>query len=159
MDFSPDSRRIAISIDNSGSIRNPVSIYSMRDGSYKIMETSGEEEIDSTCFSPDGRHIAVGKRYGGVFLWDVRTGQLVERLMGHQNRVFALAFSPNGAGLVSGSWDHTVRYWNISSLRIDRSGLRDYMDLVNSTGKQVLQWNHTVVVFNIGLYICTEFFS
>ena len=151
IDFSPDSRHIAIGI--SYRIRNQVRIYSMRDGSYKTLEPSEKETMQCMCFSPDGRHIAVGTSDGHVLLWNVRAGQLVERLVGHQNPVYALAFSPDGEGLVSGSWDQTVRFWNISSIRIGRSGLRDNMDVVNNTGKQVLQRNHTVVVFTIDLYM------
>ena len=125
----------------------------MRDGSYKTLEPSEKAGIWCLCFSPDGRHIAVGTSGGEVLLLNVRVGKLVERLVGHLDEVNALAFSPDGAGLVSGGLDRTVKFWNISSIRIDRSGLRDNMDVVNSTGKHVLQWNHTVVVFTIDMYM------
>lgn len=35
------------------------------------------------------------------------------RLSGHEGPVMSLAFSPDGSTLVSGSWDRTVRLWNI----------------------------------------------
>ena len=124
----------------------------MRDGSYKTLTLSEKGRIHCICFSPDGRHIAVGTSDGNVLLWNVRAGQLVERLVGHRNAVSALAFFPDGAGLVSGSYDGTVRFWNISSLRTDRSGLRDNMDVVNKT---VWRSNQKVVVFTIVMYICT----
>ena len=107
----------------------------MRDGSYKTLEGLEKEGIHCVCFSPDGRHIAVGTSDGNVMLWNVRAGQLVERLVGHQNPVYALAFSPDGEGLVSGGRDRTVRFWNISSLGIDWPGL---------VGKQVWQRRRTV---------------
>ena len=127
----------------------------MRGGSKKTLEVAVEEEIDSMCFSPDGRHIAVGMSYGDLLLWNVRTGQMVEKLAGHLDSVYALAFSPDGAELVSGGQDGTVRFWKI---RIDRTGLRDNnVEVINNTGKQVWRWNRTVVVFSIDLYICTDF--
>ena len=152
-DFSPDSRHIAIAIVLRGTWQ--IRIYSMRGGSQKTLKVSEEEDIDSMCFSTDGRHIAVGMRNGYVLLWNVRSGHLVVRLVGHQNGVYALAFSPDGAGLVSGGHDGTVRFWDISSIRIDRSGLQD---VVNNVGEEVWQWNRTVVEFIID-HICADFFT
>ena len=126
----------------------------MRDGSYKTLEGLEKEGIHCMYFSPDGRHIAVGTNAGNVLLLNVRAGKLVERLVGHQNPVLALAFSPDGAGLVSGGCDQTIRFWNISSLRVDRSGLRNNKtDAANNSGKEVWQRNHTVVVFTIDMYM------
>lgn len=93
----------------------------MHDGLYKTLEVP---EFHDVCFSPHGRHIAVGTRKGGVLIWNVRAEQLVERLAGHKDAARALAYSPVGAGFTGGC-DRTVRYWNIGLLRIDRSGLRD----------------------------------
>jgi len=53
-----------------------------------------------------------------VRIWDARTGELLERLRGHKDSVGSLAFIdiPDGRGLVSGSWDKTLKYWDISRL-------------------------------------------
>ncbi|KAK2624043.1 hypothetical protein QTJ16_006677 [Diplocarpon rosae] len=48
-----------------------------------------------------------------IHVWDVRTGQLLDRLSGHEGPVSTLAFAPNGGVVVSGSWDHTVRIWEL----------------------------------------------
>jgi periodic tryptophan protein 2 len=48
-----------------------------------------------------------------IHIWSVQTGQLLDRLAGHEGPVSSLAFAPNGGVVVSGSWDHTVRIWNI----------------------------------------------
>ena len=42
-----------------------------------------------------------------------KTGQLLDELAGHEGPVSSLSFAPNGNTLVSGSWDNTVRLWNI----------------------------------------------
>ena len=35
-------------------------------------------------------------------------------LQGHTNAVYSVAFSPDGKSLVSGSWDNTVKVWNLT---------------------------------------------
>lgn len=48
-----------------------------------------------------------------IHVWSVQTGQLLDQLSGHEGPVASLAFAPFGHTVVSGSWDHTVRIWNI----------------------------------------------
>src|SRR5262249_29707944 len=47
-----------------------------------------------------------------VQVWDVAGGQGLRRLEGHECTVMSLAFSPDGARLVSVSWDKTARIWD-----------------------------------------------
>jgi len=48
-----------------------------------------------------------------IHIWSVQTGQLLDRLAGHEGPISSLAFAPDGGVVVSGSWDHTVRIWSI----------------------------------------------
>src|SRR5262249_1190291 len=45
----------------------------------------------------------------------VEVGAIVHRLSGHSDTVLSLAFSPSGMTLLSGSADHSVRLWDVSS--------------------------------------------
>ena len=51
-----------------------------------------------------------------VRIWDTRTGELLERLRGHRDSVYSVAFTPDARGLVSGSFDNTLKYWDVSRL-------------------------------------------
>jgi len=51
-----------------------------------------------------------------VRIRDARTGELLETLRGHTRRVWSVAFTPDGHGLVSGSSDMTLKYWDVSRL-------------------------------------------
>lgn len=48
-----------------------------------------------------------------IHIWSVQTGQLLDRLSGHEGPVSSIAFAASGGVLVSGSWDNTVRIWSI----------------------------------------------
>ena len=50
-----------------------------------------------------------------IRLWDVHTGQLKDSLVGHTNRVAAVAFSPRGTVLAGGSDDATLRLWDVET--------------------------------------------
>ena len=58
-------------------------------------------------------------------IWDARTGELLETLQGHTYRVWDVAFTPDGRGLVSGSHDNTLKYWDISRLANGPGGRRN----------------------------------
>lgn len=45
--------------------------------------------------------------------WNEGQARMLRMLQGHRDRVWGLAFSPNGLQLASGSWDGTVRMWRI----------------------------------------------
>ena len=56
-----------------------------------------------------------------IKLWDVASGKLVHTLAGHSMDVNALAFSPNGWLLASGSEDRIIKLWDVASGRLLRS--------------------------------------
>jgi WD40 repeat protein len=45
-------------------------------------------------------------------LWDAQTGQEILTLKGHSDRVWSVAFSPDGKRIVSGSVDETLKLWD-----------------------------------------------
>ncbi|KXH64320.1 periodic tryptophan protein 2 [Colletotrichum nymphaeae SA-01] len=63
---------------------------------------------------PSGEVVAAGSLDSfDIHIWSVQTGQLLDQLTGHEGPVSALAFTPNGNSLISGSWDRTARIWSI----------------------------------------------
>ncbi len=59
--------------------------------------------------------LAAGDRLGIVTLWDVAHRSRINRLKGQAQRVYCVAFSPDGTRLATGSADGTVKLWNAAT--------------------------------------------
>ena len=59
--------------------------------------------------------IAVGSEHGDIFILNAITGSQTGILSGHTNKVGSLMFSSDGMSLVSGSWDYTVKLWDMQT--------------------------------------------
>jgi WD40 repeat protein/DNA-binding SARP family transcriptional activator len=119
--FSPDSSTLAVS-GGDGYIQ----LWDARSGEPEgpRFETSGSDRWNFwfAAFSPDGSTLATAGAGppGGVFLWDVKTGQLREELPEEkEGQVFAVNFSPDGTRLVVSS-AITETVWNITESRVER---------------------------------------
>ena len=55
----------------------------------------------------------MGHRLETARLWNAASGQPIATLSGHTASVGAVAFSPDGARVLTGSADNTVRTWPI----------------------------------------------
>ncbi|MFK7931830.1 MAG: WD40 repeat domain-containing serine/threonine protein kinase [Myxococcota bacterium] len=85
------------------------------DGSV-VWSKPTQASLRDVVTSPDGSLIAAGERSGLARIWRTSDGKELAVLSGHTERVQALVFSPDGRTLATGSWDETIRFWNIDRL-------------------------------------------
>ena len=71
------------------------------------------KNISSMQFSPDGTLLAAGYRDGEVAVFNAADGTVLTSWQGHQDDVFALAFSPDASMLETMSDDGFVKVWGI----------------------------------------------
>ncbi|KAI5308316.1 hypothetical protein KEM55_006025, partial [Ascosphaera atra] len=70
--------------------------------------------FSSLAVDPSGEVVCAGSTDSfDIHIWSVQTGQLLDRLPGHEGPICSLSFSADGSHLVSGSWDRTVRVWSV----------------------------------------------
>jgi WD40 repeat protein len=78
----------------------------------------GSRVLD-VALSPDASLVAAGTMSGDVALLDADTLELRAMLRGHTKRTVSLDWSADGQELVSGSWDASVRIWNVGLVQVD----------------------------------------
>jgi periodic tryptophan protein 2 len=76
----------------------------------------GREAISSLAFNAGGDWVAVGSAaLGQLLVWEWRSESYVLKQQGHYYDVAAVAFSPDGAHLVTGADDAKVKVWALAS--------------------------------------------
>ncbi|MCL2114837.1 MAG: hypothetical protein FWH29_01275, partial [Methanobrevibacter sp.] len=109
--FSPDGKYIA-----SGSWDNTVRVWNCErpDESPRIL-MGHTSTVYNVCFSRDGKYIASADDKT-VRVWNCeRPDESPRILTGHTSYVKSVCFSPDDKYIASGSWDRTVRVWNLET--------------------------------------------
>ena len=123
-----------------------VAVCGMGPGKLRVVEPSSGRTIASwndlpaelvaVAWHPGGARLAASGTDGSLYIFDLTSRTPTTILRGHLLEARELAFSPDGALLVSRAWDGTTRFWdpiaghellrirNFSFLQFDRAGRR-----------------------------------
>ncbi|HEV3258702.1 MAG TPA: WD40 repeat domain-containing protein [Gemmataceae bacterium] len=113
--FSADSKTLAALTDSQWADRGGLILWDLPAGIQRFRLP--KVDAIALAFSPDDKLVACEAREHAVCVLDAKTGKVRHSFAGHRARVSALAFSPDGKMLVSGSWDATALVWDIAALK------------------------------------------
>jgi len=104
--------------------------------SYEIIKNvmRQKERIRSTVLSPDDSRVYLGLHNGVIRSVSLDNARDIEELKGHNDIVSTMAINSSGTLLASGSWDRTLRVWDIEErtpIHVEKIG----------TGVSSLAWN------------------
>lgn len=133
--FAPDGKTLASAAGNTIKLWNvdagqERASLQMQTKSLSLRETLGRligthpatadqnQGVRSLVFSPRGRTLAACGSSSIVALWDPASGQARVKLNGHGPTVNALAFSPDGWGLIGGSDTGSVLKWRATASKL-----------------------------------------
>lgn len=72
--------------------------------------------VNSVAFSSDGKQVASGSIAGTICIWDVATGNRVQKLEGwFSQAVNSVTFSPDGKQIVFGLNNQAIYVWDVAT--------------------------------------------
>lgn len=110
--YSPDGRSLAMTGNS-----DDFWVYDLKDEKARFPArnfNSGTEHV--LAYSPDNKTVAIAADEDRVLLVDANSGEVTKTLAGHKDSIYGLAFSPDGALLMScGFDDHQVIFWDVAT--------------------------------------------
>ncbi|ETO10521.1 WD-40 repeat protein [Reticulomyxa filosa] len=127
----------------SGSFDNTIRTWDIETTKQLIAFEGHEDGIRSVKYGSNelgiyggANTILSGSDDKSVRLWDIRSGQQIQMFNGHTDDVRTVEYSPfainnseiggNSAVICSGSWDNSIRFWDIRSNKKELTVINEY---------------------------------
>jgi WD40 repeat protein len=125
--FSPDGRRLAVTLGSDHSVR----LWDKQTGKEISLLTAHKGPILATTFSPEGQRVLTFSRDQTLRTWEIPTGKATATLtlLGHDGPIRSARFSPDRRQLVTAGEDRTARVWDVATGK-ELAVLRGHEDLV-----------------------------
>ena len=96
---------------------NPVSINIKRlhSAELEVMRLLSDIWFPSVSVTPDGKQAVSASWDDTLRVWNLTSGQCVNTLEGHSDKVFSVSVTPDGKQAISASGDKTLRVWDLTS--------------------------------------------
>ena len=103
-DLAPDATRVVL-----GGPSRAVKVIANPGGEILHTFRKPTDWVTAAAFSPDGLLVAAGDRFGGLFLWETRSGQEFLTLRGHPKAITSIAWGVKGDQLLTAGEDGMIQ--------------------------------------------------
>jgi WD40 repeat protein len=120
--FGPEGPLAVTSPTLSLAVRDDWIARGQSDGSVIIDEAghrrrfaTGAGPVTAVAFDAHHAQLATGSAAGVATVWDLQNGRKLATLSADRLRITSVAFSPGGRRLLTASFDHQARTWNLNT--------------------------------------------
>ncbi len=110
--FSPQAKLVAAAHGAVVELLDPVSqvVVKRLEGSRSVVNALVWSADGAQLFAASGENAIEGE----VRQWNVAEGKVARTFSGHRDVIYALALSPDGKTLATGSYDQKIKLWNVA---------------------------------------------
>ncbi|KAG8705401.1 hypothetical protein FRC11_009073, partial [Ceratobasidium sp. 423] len=107
MSLSADGSRLAVATWDS------IEVFDTSTGDSALRLTDERTQPTSCAFSPDGTLIAFGPSEGGIYLWNAKSGEIIELSPNVVKGICSTIFSPDGSCVAFGTEDGEIYTYSL----------------------------------------------
>ena len=97
-----------------GSEDQTARVWNLQTGE-ELNKLEHQYKVTFVAISPSNEFVATQPQLSTDLVWNLHTGEIHMELKGHNDTTCSLQFSPDGKFAVTGSYDRTVRMWNLQT--------------------------------------------
>jgi len=93
----------------------------------KIFQTLGSKNIQKhkqsiyrAIWSPNGKYIAAASSIGNIYLWNLKSGEIIQTIECSNERILSIAWSPDGKYIAIGGSNRIIQIWNIKEVNLEQ---------------------------------------
>ncbi|XP_041858457.1 WD repeat-containing protein 3 [Melanotaenia boesemani] len=118
-----DVRTLAFSSDNLAVLSasgDTVKVWNR--STLQVIRTMACEYALSSLFVPGDRQIILGTKSGKLQIFELASGSLLEAVDAHNGALWSICLAPDQRGIVTGSADKTVKFWEFELIKDQGTG-------------------------------------
>uniref|UniRef100_A0A8C3GDG5 Small-subunit processome Utp12 domain-containing protein n=1 Tax=Cairina moschata TaxID=8855 RepID=A0A8C3GDG5_CAIMO len=112
--YSPDGQYIVTGGEDGKVSETVVLKYDFKYRNFRTFTSPRPSQFSCLAVDSSGEIVSAGSQDSfEIYIWSMQSGRLLDVLAGHEGPISSLSFNPVKCVLASGSWDKTVKLWDM----------------------------------------------